>query len=53
MQICYNLDVYNESMNLHDAIKRVIELHIEKYLTSILYLLETNTAFKSYFPDSD
>lgn len=26
-------------------------MHIEKYLTSILYILELNTAFKSFFTD--
>ena len=51
MLVCCNLEVFNQSINLHDAILRVIEIQIEKYLTSILYLLEKNTAFKSYFTD--
>ena len=40
-------------MNLLEAIKRAIELHIEKYLTAIYYQLEKNTAFKSYFTEHE
>ena len=36
-----------------EAIRRAIELHIEKYLTAILYIIELNTAFISFFTDYD
>ena len=48
-QVCCNLEIYNQSTNLLEAIRLIVQLNIEKYLTSILYILEKNAAFRSFF----
>ena len=52
-EVCCNIEVFDQSTNLLEALKCIVELHIEKYLTSIYYILEKNTAFRSYFTDED
>lgn len=48
-QVCSNIEIYSRSTNLLEAIKCIVQLNIEKYLTTILYVLERHAAFKSFF----
>jgi hypothetical protein len=47
--ICSDPALFNDSINVESALKKVIELNIEGYLTKLLFYLEKESAFKSYF----
>jgi hypothetical protein len=47
--ICSDPAVFNDCINVESALKKVIELNIEGYLTKLLFYLEKESAFKSYF----
>ena len=48
-EISCNKEIFNDSMNVEQAIKMVIEGRYEQYLTVLLFQIERYTAFRSYF----
>jgi hypothetical protein len=47
--ICSDPAVFNDCINVESALKKIIESNIEGYLTKLLFYLEKESAFKSYF----
>ena len=50
-EICCNIDVIKNSANVKQAIRMVIEANYEQFLSVLLYQIENESSFRSYFTE--
>jgi hypothetical protein len=51
--ICSDSAVFNDCKSIESALKMIIELNIEEYFPKLLFYLENESAFKSYFTKTE